>query len=71
MPDDEIERHVKGEAVPRIIVTSDAAEQDLRTPVLLDEHVDFVNLCEDHAAEELIARLGWALADADDVERAA
>jgi hypothetical protein len=57
--------------VPRIIVTSDAAEQSLPVPVLLDEHVDFVNLCEDHRAEELIERLGWALADAEDAERAA
>jgi hypothetical protein len=65
------ERRPKGAPVPRIIVTSDAAEQSLRTPVLLDERLDFVNLCEDHAAEELIARLGWAIVDADDVERAA
>jgi hypothetical protein len=57
--------------LPRITVTSDSARQSLPAPVLLDEHVDFVNLCEDHAAEELIERLGWALADADDVERAA
>ena len=57
--------------MPRITVTSDSAQQSLPAPILLDEHVDFVNLCEDHAAEELIERLGWALADADDVERAA
>jgi hypothetical protein len=57
--------------VPRIIVTSDTAEQRDSAPVLLDEHVDFVNLCEDHRAEQLIERLGWALADAEDVERAA
>jgi hypothetical protein len=57
--------------VPRIIVTSDVTEPRLPAPILLDEHVDFVNLCEDHGAEELIARLGWALSEADDVERAA
>jgi hypothetical protein len=57
--------------LPRIIVTPDAAEQRLPAPVLLDEHVDFVNLCEDHRAEQLIERLGWALTDADDIERAA
>jgi hypothetical protein len=61
----------KDELVPRIIVTSETREQRLPAPVLLDEHVDFVNLCEDHGAEELIERLGWALSDAEDVERAA
>jgi hypothetical protein len=61
----------KEQLVPRIIVTSDTGEQRLPAPVLLDERVDFVNLCEDHSAEELIERLGWALADAEDVERAA
>ena len=40
--------------MPRIIVTPDVAEPRLPAPVLLDEHVDFVNLCEDHGAEELI-----------------
>jgi hypothetical protein len=57
--------------LPRIIVTSDAVEQNLPAPVLLDEQVDSANLCEDNGAEELIERLGWALADADDRERAA
>jgi hypothetical protein len=61
----------KEQLVPRIIVTSETGEQRLPAPVLLDERVDFVNLCEDHGAEELIERLGWALSEADDVERAA
>jgi hypothetical protein len=57
--------------VPRIIITADPVEQDLAAPVLLDERVDSANLCDENGAEELIERLGWALADADDVERAA
>jgi hypothetical protein len=57
--------------VPRIIITTDAVEQDLASPVLLDERVDSANLCNENGAEELIERLGWALAAADDVERAA
>jgi hypothetical protein len=39
--------------------------------VLLDEHVDPLALCDDDRAERLIERLGWALTDAEEVERAA
>jgi hypothetical protein len=38
-------------------------------PVLLDERVDSAHLCDDHAAEQLIERLGWAVTDAEDAER--
>jgi hypothetical protein len=60
----------------RIIVTADPVgtrggpaplEQ---TPVLLDEHVDSIHLCDDHAAKQLIERLAWAVTDAEDAERA-
>lgn len=54
----------------RIIVIPENSNQR-PAPTLLDEHVDFVNLCEDHSAEALIERLGWALTDAEEAERAA
>jgi hypothetical protein len=60
----------------RIIVTTDAADQRRlsalarETPVLLDERVDSVHLCDDHAAEQLIERLAWAVTDAEDLQRA-
>jgi hypothetical protein len=62
--------------MPRIIVTTDptdgrrtaAAQQD--ASVLLDERVDPVHLCDDHAAEQLIERLAWAVSDAAEVQRA-
>jgi len=53
----------------RIIVTADHATQH-DAPVLLDEGVHSVHLSTDHAARQLVERLIWALADAEDVERA-
>ena len=61
----------------RIIVTADSALGGPRptpaagTPVLLDERVSSVHLCDDHAAEQLIERLAWAVTDAEDAERRA
>jgi hypothetical protein len=60
----------------RIIVTTDSTD-GRRGPVLsdeavilLDERVDAVHLCDDHAAEQLIERLAWAVTDAEDAQRA-
>ena len=60
----------------RIIVTPDpvggrsASALLDEAPVLLDEQVNSVHLCDDHAAQQLIERLAWAVTDADDAERA-
>jgi hypothetical protein len=53
----------------RIIVTADHQVQGA-PPVLLDESVYAVHLSTGHAAMQLIERLGWALSDAEEVERA-
>jgi hypothetical protein len=59
----------------RIIVTADNAlgstrpTQSTGTPVLLDERVSSIHLCDEHAAEQLIERLAWAVTDAEDAER--
>jgi len=37
--------------------------------VVLDERIVTSDLDSDHFASRLIERIGWALADADDVER--
>ena len=37
-------------------------------PVLLDERVDPVHLCDEHAADQLIERLAWAVNDAEEVQ---
>jgi hypothetical protein len=62
--------------MPRIIVTTDSSERQRPSglsdtaPVLMDERVDSVHLCDDHAAEQLIERLAWAVTDAEDLQRA-
>jgi hypothetical protein len=59
----------------RIIVTTDpidrrhAPELAEQVPVLLDEHVDSVHLCDDHASAQLIERLAWAVTDAEDAQQ--
>jgi hypothetical protein len=61
----------------RIIVTTDPIDRPRGSvlmqdaPVLLDESVDSLHLCDEHAAEQLIERLAWAVNDAEDAERAA
>jgi len=60
----------------RIIVISDSADERRRqvvagqTTVLLDERVEPLHLCDNHAARQLIERLAWAVSDAEDVQRA-
>ncbi len=56
--------------MPKIIITADHAAQDHAAPVLLEESVSSVHLSTDHAARALIERLGWALSDAEELERA-
>jgi len=61
--------------MPRIIVTTDpvdrrdTAPEQGGTAVLLDERVYSVHLTDDHAAEQLIERLAWAVNDAEDTQR--
>jgi len=53
----------------RIIVTADHSGPVGPAPVLLDESVYSVHLSTGHAAMQLIERLGWALNDAEEVQR--
>jgi hypothetical protein len=61
--------------MPRIIVTTDpldrrdTASDQGETAVLLDERVYSVHLTDDHAAEQLIERLAWAVNDAEATQR--
>lgn len=52
----------------RIIVTTEQSERP-DAPVLLDEWVYPDHLSDEQAAAQLIERIGWAVTDADDVER--
>jgi hypothetical protein len=58
----------------RIIVTTDPtthyAAPVLAAPVLLDESVYSIHLDNDHNAAQLIERLGWAISDAENRQRA-
>jgi hypothetical protein len=63
----------KERTMARIIVTADrvgAPTPRSESPVLLDERVNSIHLSDDHAAEQLIERLAWAVTDAEDAERA-
>jgi len=53
----------------RIIVTTDPFEQR-DAPVLLEERVCSAHLASDHSAAQLIERLGWAINDAENTQRA-
>jgi hypothetical protein len=53
----------------RIIVTTEQFDRP-DAPVLLDERVCSEHLSDDHSAAQLIERLGWAITDAEDTERA-
>jgi len=53
----------------RIIVTTDPTEQR-DAPVLLDERVNSIHLSDEHAAAQLIERLGWAITDAENTQHA-
>jgi hypothetical protein len=55
--------------MPRIIVTTDPLDER-ESPVLLDETVDSLHLRDDHAANQLIERLAWAVDDAEHRQRA-
>jgi hypothetical protein len=56
--------------MPRIIVTSEpTAERE--GAITLNERVASADLRSDHHSAQLIERVGWAVHDADDVEREA
>ena len=50
----------------RILITAEPGETR-EGPVLLDERVLPIHLSDDHAAEQLIERIGWAINDAEDL----
>jgi hypothetical protein len=54
--------------MPRIEVLTEVRGHDARP--MLSEHVPAELLADEHFADQLIERLGWALADAEDEEQA-
>jgi hypothetical protein len=56
--------------MPRVIVTIEEEQPRTNAPVLLNETVDSIHLDSDHAARQFVERLGWAISDAENLERA-
>jgi hypothetical protein len=54
--------------MPRILITTEASgEPDVL--VMLDERIATADLASDHFAGQLVQRIAWALADAENTER--
>ena len=53
--------------MPRIFITTEPTDR-LHAGVMLDERIAADDLASDHFAAQLIERIGWALADAEDTE---
>jgi hypothetical protein len=54
--------------MPRIEVLTEVRGRDAKP--MLSEHVPAELLADEHFADQLVERLGWALADAEHEERA-
>jgi hypothetical protein len=54
--------------MPRMLVTTESPDRTTAA-VLLDEHVATGDLASSHFAAQLVERIGWALADAEQAER--
>jgi hypothetical protein len=52
--------------MPRVIVISD---EPADRKVLLDERVSSVHLDSEHSAWQFVERLGWAISDAEELQR--
>jgi hypothetical protein len=55
--------------MPRIVVTTEGRDET-GAAVVLQEHIASVHLDSDHSAAQLVERLGWAIVDAEEIERA-
>jgi len=54
--------------MPRMLVMTEPAEQ-AHAEVMLSEHVATGDIASDHFAAQLVERIAWALADAEQLER--
>ncbi len=55
--------------MPQIIVTADASSDREDRPIMLRERINVSDFESDHFAAQLVERLGWAVSDADALER--
>ena len=59
----------KGRDMPQIIVTAESGAAFREGAVTLRERVSVADFESEHFATQLVERLGWAVGDADEVER--
>lgn len=55
--------------MPQIIVTADHPAADGERPVMFRERVSVSDFESQHFARQLVERLGWAVGDADELNR--
>jgi hypothetical protein len=57
--------------MPQIIVTADGPSEDGTPPIMFRERVSVSDFESEHFTAQLAERLGWAVGDADELERRA
>lgn len=55
--------------MPQIIVTADSPDDQGATPVMFRERVSVSDFESRHFANQLVERIGWAVGDADELNR--
>jgi hypothetical protein len=55
--------------MPQIIVTADKPNDEGQPPVMFRERVSVTDFESAHFANQLVERLGWAVGDADELNR--
>lgn len=55
--------------MPQIIVTADSLDDQGGTPVMFRERVSVSDFESRHFANQLVERIGWAVGDADELNR--
>lgn len=55
--------------MPQIIVTADRPNDDGEKPVMFRERVNVSDFESRHFANQLLERIGWAVGDADELNR--
>jgi hypothetical protein len=55
--------------MPQIIVTADKFVEDAEPPIMFRERVSVSDFESEHFAAQLVERLGWAVGDADELNR--
>jgi hypothetical protein len=56
--------------MPRIIVIADTPQRaNIDAPVLMDEVVRSDHLADEHASQQIIERVAWAVLDAQELAR--